>query len=758
MRRVARRRLRGALEPGERRLVLLCLELPVRGAERILHRQGGLALDIEAGIRADPEVTDGLRRVGGKRGFGFLGFEQALIGAVALGGRVHAVARDVALGRLAPGQLDLCRLAEHLEAADALRRLQILVDRELLAPGIVKHEVISRDRDGQRGLAGRLDLRRPVGGEREVELGSLVDVDDLLRALGRSEHVEAAVAVHAQAVDGLVAALGAQRVAPFARGGEDLHGLAVRIGDIEVARGIGDDGDRPSHPPRRFVAAIGICQLGYQDAVAREQLHAAVAAVGDVKIVGKMQPADIRELAVARARAPDREAQAAVVRKDPDAAAVGDGDLARIDRGALRALDLIRESGLQLARAIQARDPAVAGVEAQQVAVGERVSAVALDARGGRSPDAWQPLRLRCRRRGRRQAEELDLAVADVRDGELAPGDRQRGDFGKLSAALAGAAEAPAHLAALPVELGDIAVLAVGDEEAPREVRGERAPAGILAAGNRFRGQPLEQAPDAVVHRDAARTGLLEHVNSLRAIDRDLERLDERAGRVLAGADRMQEDAELRINADPVVALVRDVEPPADREGKALRIAELAGAAAARREHALCLALRVDDRQQVVARVRHRDAAGPEPGDAAELLRFERQIFGSGNRHRGGGVVRNAPQRAALAVGDEHAAVRREREAAEVLERAALPGLPGAQELHLRLLRHGRRAEQQAKEPEPRIAGIHCNSPLYALAPHGIEAKEIARNKSVGNSSTRPHGASRRNRHHPRHDFAFFDR
>ena len=73
----------------------------------------------------------------------------------------------------------------------------------------------------------------------------------------------------------------------------------------------------------------------------------------------------------------------------------------------------------------------------------------------------------------------------------------------------------------------------------------------------------------------------------------------------------MQEDAELRIDADPVVALVRDVEPPVDGKSEALRIVELARAAAARREYALRLALRIDDRQQVVARVRHRDAFDP---------------------------------------------------------------------------------------------------------------------------------------------------
>ncbi len=178
----------------------------------------------------------------------------------------------------------------------------------------------------------------------------------------------------------------------------------------------------------------------------------------------------------------------------------------------------------------------------------------------------------------------------------------------------------------------------------------------------------------------------------------------------------MQEDAELGIDADPVVALVRDVQPPVDRESEALRVVELTGATAARREHALGLALGIDDRQQVVARVRHGDAAGPEPGHAAEFLGLEWQVLRSRDRCRARGVAGNAPERAALAVGDDHAAVRREREAAEILERAALLGLPGAQELNFGLLCNGplaeKRAEQQAEKPEPRIASNHCDSPF----------------------------------------------
>ena len=197
----------------------------------------------------------------------------------------------------------------------------------------------------------------------------------------------------------------------------------------------------------------------------------------------------------------------------------------------------------------------------------------------------------------------------------------------------------------------------------------------------------------------------------------------------------MQEHAGLGIDRDPVVALVGDVEPAVHREGKTLRIVELAVAAAAAAEHALGVALGVDHREQIVAGIPHREAAIAHPGHAAHLLRLERTFLA----HQLGGrgvVAGDAPERPAIAVHGEHGAIGRKREAGELGKvQAAGGGLPGAHELHFERLRRRDDADERkhAAEREPRIPGKQWRPP-----------PSLERRTSGENSSTHPPLASRR--------------
>ena len=231
------------------------------------------------------------------------------------------------------------------------------------------------------------------------------------------------------------------------------------------------------------------------------------------------------------------------------------------------------------------------------------------------------------------------------------------------------------------------------------------APARVLASRHRLRRQALERLAGAIVDRDAAVAGQLEHVDALGGVHRHLRRLHQRDVRILADTDGEQEYAVLGEDDDAVVAFVGDVQPPLRRGGDALRIVELAVALAARGEHALGLALRIDDREQVVARIDDGEAIGAEPGDAAGLLRLEGEIL-AGEVDGARGVAGDAPHLASIALQPEHRAVGGHRQPAQVRERHLLAGLPGAEELDFGLLRC--RAESDEREQpgdqRPRIA------------------------------------------------------
>ena len=705
-------------------------------------------------------MREGLQRIDLEGEIAFLGLGDAHVLAVALGRRVDAVTGDEALGGLAPGHLDPLRTAAHRERADALRRLQEVIDGELFLVGVVDGDVIAGERDRQRRFARGLDLGRAVGGERELELAAAVDVDQLLGAIGGGEHIEAVVAVEGEAMDGFIAAAGAEALAPFACRREDLHQVRFVVADVDVARRVGGHRDRPGEAALLRFRLGRIADLVHQDAIAREDLHPAVAGVGDVEVVGEVQAADVGELAVARAAAADGEFRRAVVGEDLDAVAVDDGDLARVVRGATRPLELGGERRLQLAGGVEARHRALARVEAEQVAVDQGVEALAFDRHDRRAPHARQALGFRGRGRRFRDAEELDLLVADVGDRQVASGDRQRRDLGELAAAAPGAAEFAQRHALFPVEHADVVVAAVGDEQAAGEVGGQRAPACVLAARHRLRRQALEHPAAAVVDRDAAIAGLLEHVDALGGVDRDLHRLRQRDARVLADADRLQEHAVLGEDRDAVIALVGDVNAPLRRGGDSLRIVELAVAFAAAREHALGLALRIDDGEEVVAGVDHGEAVGAKPGDAAGLLRLEGEVL-AGEIDGARGVAGDAPHLAALALDPEDAAVGRHGQAAQVGERRLLGRLPGAQELDFGLLRgrpEGGKAEQPGDQRAarsrgilPRIASKQGASSPYHTHSNGRKHQQKTRSKSVVHCSTGAHYPIVGNRHHARH-------
>jgi hypothetical protein len=105
-----------------------------------------------------------------------------------------------------------------------------------------------------------------------------------------------------------------------------------------------------------------------------------------------------------------------------------------------------------------------------------------------------------------------------------------------------------------------------------------------------------------------------------------------------------------------VIAFVSDIEAALQRSGDALRIVELAVALAARGEHALRLALGIDDGEQVVAGIDDSEAVGTEPGDATQLLRFKGELLAD-EIDRARLVAGNAPQLAAIALDPEHGAV-----------------------------------------------------------------------------------------------------
>src|SRR5262249_36106886 len=120
-----------------------------------------------------------------------------------------------------------------------------------------------------------------------------------------------------------------------------------------------------------------------------------------------------------------------------------------------------------------------------------------------------------------------------------------------------------------------------------------------------------------------------------------------------------------------------------------------------------------------------------EPGDTAGLLGFEGALLPT-QLDGDGLAAREPPQRAALALDEEHRAVGRQREATQVGERRALARLPCPQELHLRCLRRGgggsgkRRHHSERKSRGrgflPRI-GKHGDPPLNVkkiLAPGRI--------------------------------------
>ena len=454
-----------ALEAGKGMLVLPRLEVTVRGAEHVFDRRGSLAFNVEAGLRADLEVLEGLRRVDREGSLGRLGLRQALIGAVALQAGVYEIRHDMLLGRLAPREAHPGGLAAHFHRGHALRRLQEVVDGELLALGVVQRDVVAAERERERGLARGLDLRRAVGRERELELVGAVDIDHLLRARGRSEDVEPVVGVDREAVERFIAAPGAERALPLARRREHLDHLAVGVGDVEVARRVRGDRDRTPHAAR-LVTRAGVEDLVHEDAVAREDLHAVVAGVGDIEVVGEDHVADLRELAVARAELADAEALRAVVAVDLDAAALRDRDVARVEGRALGPVETAGKRDLDLSRRVEPHHAAIARVEAQHLAREEGIGALAIDAQAFGAAHARQPLDLGAGRGRFRDAEKLDLAVADVRNREVAARHGERGHLRELATAFPGAAEAPAHLAALPVDLGDVAVAGVGDEHA----------------------------------------------------------------------------------------------------------------------------------------------------------------------------------------------------------------------------------------------------------------------------------------------------
>ena len=366
-----------------------------------------------------------------------------------------------------------------------------------------------------------------------------------------------------------------------------------------------------------------------------------------------------------------------------------------------RPLDLAGEARLQLAGRVETRHGVLVAVEAEQVTVDERVDATAVDGGDRGAAHARQALDFRHRRRFR-HAEELDLLVADVGDREVASGDRQRRDLGELAAAAAGAAELAQRHALLPVEHGDVVVGAIGDEHAPGEIDRQGAPFCVRAA-DRLRCQAPQLAAVTVVDRDPPRAGLLEHVDALGGVDRDLVRLDQREIGVLADAERLQEHAVLGENGDAVVAFVGDVDPPLRGGGNALGIVELTVALAARREHALGLALRVDDGEQVVAGIGDGEAVGAEPGDAAGLLRLESEVLAD-EVDGGRGFAGDAPHLAAVALQPEHRAVGRHGEAAQVGERHLLAGLPGSEELDFRLLRGHAEGGEAEKPGDQRAA------------------------------------------------------
>jgi hypothetical protein len=172
-----------------------------------------------------------------------------------------------------------------------------VIHGELLATVIVHRDVVAVERNRQRRLACHFQPRRAVRRERELELGAVIDVDHLPRALGGGEHVHPAFGVDAHALERLVAAGRAERVAPFARRRVHVDQPAFGVGDIDVARGIGDHRDRALRPPR--LALRGLGHLADENPVAREDLHAAVAAVGYVEIVGDVHAADVGKHAVA---------------------------------------------------------------------------------------------------------------------------------------------------------------------------------------------------------------------------------------------------------------------------------------------------------------------------------------------------------------------------------------------------------------------------------------------------------------------------
>jgi hypothetical protein len=734
VRRMARRGLGRPFEAGERRRVALRLEVAIGAAEEILGRRGRLPLHIEVRFRRDLEMLERLRAIDGEGRLRRLGLRQALIRTVELRRGIDKIGDDEAFGRLAPGEAHARRLAPHFDAGDALRRLQVVVDREALVLGVVQRDVVAPERDGQRCRPRRFDLRAAEGRERKFELAVAINVDELFRPVGRRRDVQAVVRVDREAVESLVAAPGAEGTLPLPGRRVNLDELGLRVGHKYVLRRVGHHRDRAMDPARIALGALRVGDLVHEDPVAREDLHATVAGVRDVEIVREMQAADAVELSVARARAADGEAQRAVMAEYPDARAVGDGDVLGVERGALGAVHLGGEGQLDLPEGIQARNAPARAVEAQELPRCEGVGALAVDAERVGAPHAWQTLHLG-RRRRHGNAEELDLAVADVGDRELGSGDRDRRDLGELAAAAARAAEAAAHLRAVPVDLADVAVARIGDEEPTGLVGGERSPPRVRGAANRLRREALEECARAIVDRNAAVACLLEHVHALERVDGELRGLHEHGRRIARRADRVQEDAGLREDGDAVITLVGDIEPPLRGEGEAFGVVELAVALAAGGEHALGAALRIERGEKIVARVRYGDAPAAERGDAAGFLRLERLVL-AGELDRAGVLAFDAPERAALALDDEKRAVGGERHAAWLGKRVAICGLPAAQELDLGLLCGSRGAEETDCQRKPRIAGKQRASPCE-------------------DSSTRPHCPSRRHRARAERYFTF---
>src|SRR6185436_19950239 len=138
-------------------------------------------------------------------------------------------------------------------------------------------------------------------------------------------------------------------------------GMRLVVADVDVARRVGHHRHRAPEAALLGLRVGRVADLVHQDAVAGEDLHPAVAGVGDVEVVGEVQAGDVGELAVARAAAADRELGGAVVGEDLDAVAVDDGDLADVVGGALRPLEL-GEGRLQLAGGVELRYAALARI------------------------------------------------------------------------------------------------------------------------------------------------------------------------------------------------------------------------------------------------------------------------------------------------------------------------------------------------------------------------------------------------------------